>query len=110
MNCTNCIHNTLCEYAAKDSKVLSFIRASIENGASDVIGSMDNCCKYFQDKNKFIELQHAYWASSTFGFTCSYCESCATAEREYCPFCGAKMDGEEPSSEHNKITQEELES
>ena len=95
MNCTNCVHNTLCEYAAKDNKVLSFIRTSIESGASDVIGSIDDCCKYFQDKTKFIELQHAFWASSTFGYICSYCKSCAPAEREYCPYCGAKMDLEE---------------
>ena len=107
MNCTNCLHNTLCEYAAKDHKILAFIRASIENGAADVMGSMEECCRYFQDKSKFIELQHAYWSSSTFGYTCSYCKSCATYEREYCPYCGARMDGE---PEQNKITKEEPES
>ena len=99
MNCKNCIHNSLCEYAAKEHRAISFLRASIENVASDVIGSMDACCNYFQDKDEFIKLQHGSWTNNTFGYTCSCCEALESAEREYCPACGAKMDLKEEETD-----------
>lgn len=45
-----------------------------------------------------VEVVHGYWTTTDTILgtccVCSVCGSCPTMEYKYCPYCGAKMDGE----------------
>ena len=45
-----------------------------------------------------VEVRHGYWETEDTMLgrccVCSVCGSCPTLEYKYCPYCGAKMDGE----------------
>lgn len=50
-----------------------------------------------------VEVVHGYWTTTDtiLGICCicSACGSCPTMEYKYCPYCGAKMDGERRESD-----------
>ena len=95
MTCRDCIHNPLCEYAAKDHHALSFIRNSIEKGVPEIMGTMEKCCTFFKDRSRFIEQKHSQWIENTFGYVCPVCEELDAVKHDYCPNCGTKMDLED---------------
>ena len=78
--CGDCIHNAVCEI---DGHIIK--------------------CEHFKNKADFVEVKHGYWydIDSDVGWElvgCSECRReyslCDGEDRtDYCPYCGAKMDG-----------------
>lgn len=57
----------------------------------------DQACSVFKDKSKYVEQKHGQWERSMFADDFRRCSECCAVwnkQFEYCPHCGAKMDGE----------------
>ncbi len=81
-SCKDCIHYKICRivYRNGDDRVL-------ENSP----------CVNFKNKADFVEVKHGEWKASVMNTGAPHCSLCngATPLRYiYCPYCGAKMDGE----------------
>jgi DNA-directed RNA polymerase subunit RPC12/RpoP len=81
--------------------------ACVLNEAYWVKHNADQACSAFKDKSKYVEQKHSRWLGTHDGwyysYSCSECGSEALTKEEtmhdqvcsnYCPNCGAKMDGE----------------
>ena len=52
-------------------------------------------CRFFKPKADVVEVRHGYW--EVYGLRnpqCSLCRGYHISKDNYCPNCGAKMDGE----------------
>ena len=93
--CEKCIHYDMCnyEYEHQDTDaILTFFPNNTE-------------CPWFKNKADFVEVKHGKWYRHTqkeHGDTCFYCSVCEEMAlsdcmvwelTDYCPHCGAKMDG-----------------
>ena len=78
MTCKDCIHFDVCE----KSKHIENYRIQ--------------GCKDFKDKADFVEVKHGKWVKENNKRTCSECGYYYfgnSTDTNYCPNCGAKMDG-----------------
>ena len=94
--CNECIYNSKCI-----SRIVHL------NGTDDLTGKdlpdMEKRCKDFKNKADFQEVKHGEWkrfGDNSKTCTCSNCNITQTVNVyndkvmfEYCPYCGAKMDG-----------------
>ena len=81
--CRDCIHMDVCE-------LNPFITAFSPDN--------DAYCGAFKDRAEYPKLVHGYWIRMSNNplvnkFTCSVC-GCVSLRGNYCPVCGAKMDGD----------------
>ena len=101
MTCKDCLGYNFCSRG----------RDGLTNfyGAENACGNVEYLCSDFQNKADFVEVKHGEWVSltecSNAGVYCSLChkkvykEDYAWCNRknklrsDYCPNCGAKMDG-----------------
>jgi DNA-directed RNA polymerase subunit RPC12/RpoP len=56
-------------------------------------------CPHHKNKSDFIATKRAKWIYETRYYSCSFCggkrfDLLLGTDAEYCPYCGAKMDGE----------------
>lgn len=86
-NCYECIHIDACSDAS-------------EAGFSSL--KLDYDCKHFKNKADLMEVKHGEWKpehifnEDKLCFTvyhCSQCKAVYSFPHNYCPCCGAKMDG-----------------
>lgn len=89
--CKDCVHCDVC-----DMPIITDGRKNASN------------CKKFKNKADFVEVKHGYNAGEFNMFKCSVCgygvdDICEEDDTNYpvwsfnyCPRCGAKMDGKEP--------------
>ena len=81
--CTNCNHYLVCHYYDKNAEE----------------------CNHFQDKANFVEVVHGRWIDAREycgDYMCSNCDALyGTNKFNYCPNCGAKMDGERRATNEN---------
>jgi hypothetical protein len=96
--CKDCLHYELCQYNAyqeahyfgKDKKIY----ITIKNNSA---------CKFFKPTADVAEVKHGYWfeVDSDVGWSVDGCSVCGEQhcfyeeenKANYCPDCGAKMDG-----------------
>lgn len=65
---------------------------SMLNG-SDII--LPTPCEYHKASTNFVEVVHGRWeARGFYGHNCSVCGALNDIDTNYCPNCGARMDGE----------------
>ena len=91
ITCKECIHFADCLDIGKTRYY----------GRENACGDVDKRCKFFKNKTNFVEIRHGEWIwKELYGeiglmLVCSECEESEGAcERfDYCPNCGAKMDG-----------------
>ena len=55
-------------------------------------------CEMFKNKADFVEVKHGEWIYDVKYYSCSICAGIRFnlllgTDAEYCPYCGAKMDG-----------------
>lgn len=101
--CGDCIHYDICQpYVEKDE---SF--PEIKGG-----------CRCFKNKADYAEVKHGKWKIKTDDYDCEYM-MCSVCKEEfypidedtvdttpnYCPNCGAKMDGGSEDNDHRKHKQ-----
>ena len=104
--CKDCIHYDACKDAY--------------DGNWDDFDMYDLYCEYFKNKADFVEVKHGEWIAydtepygdgigekETKWYKCSECETDALGRcyedeyysyplrTDYCPYCGAKMDGKD---------------
>ncbi len=87
--CKKCIHYSVCSSFSPEW----FVYNHKEN------------CKDFKDKSEYTEVRQGEWLSNAVSdeYVCSECDGIAPVDCEkedfyesnYCPNCGAKMDGKE---------------
>ena len=91
VTCGDCIHADLCAINPLNTK---FSRDHIP----------EKCMK-FTNKNDYVELKHGKWVAITewsqnlgclvpIDFECSECGCLGFDHYNYCPSCGARMDGD----------------
>ena len=84
IDCKNCLHDGVCYM----QEVCNDIEQQLK----------DFGCDNFKDKADVVEVRHGYWISG-WDTVCSVCKidvDVYDVERfNYCPNCGAKMDGKE---------------
>jgi len=89
--CRECLHVEACK-----ELIISTFHIVTEKDVERVI-DVDNCCRAFKDKSQYAEVKHGEWDTTDTPLgrccICSVCGSCPTMEYNYCPYCGAKMDG-----------------
>lgn len=84
MTCKDCIHYNIC----------SLWCSTLERDESY------NYCNNFKSTDDYVAVKHGYWITlyqSDRGnsiYQCSNCQRLEFRASEYCPNCGAKMDGE----------------
>lgn len=90
--CKDCIHYDLCLEIGDEA-------------AKELPEGAEKECKCFKNKDDFVEVKHGIWTLARSGrkVVCSCCETPAPFKKketyhalwssEYCPHCGAKMDG-----------------
>lgn len=59
---------------------------------------MEKSCKKFKNKAYYAEVKHGEWIYDVKYYSCSICAGIRFnlllgTDAEYCPYCGAKMDG-----------------
>ena len=96
MTCKNCIHFEACK------NILEAVNPDYKGKNITV----ESVCEVFKNKSDYAKVKHGYWiydAKDEY-FFCSQCELSAlnnyrglSADSEYCPHCGAKMDGKDDS-------------
>ena len=80
--CGECIHSEICEHMP-------------------TLTGWDVCnpvyCEAFRNAADVVEVVHGKWINGNNIVTCSVCGSIAIPHdgKAYCPYCGAKMDGED---------------
>lgn len=81
--CKDCLHFDVCEEWV------------LKVGNNPYINAND--CEHFKNKADYAEVKHGEWITleAEIGlYSCSLCEhKILRAECNYCPKCGAKMDG-----------------
>lgn len=97
--CKECVSYELCEYLTQ--------REALYLGRTEEIyKTIKNhiTCKFFKNKSDFQEVKHGEWNDNIIGF-CNVCTECGaivdrystiknnSGKLNYCPNCGAKMDG-----------------
>lgn len=104
MTCKDCVHYEVCEDA--------FLKRRIE------VGEFRLCdCDNFIPKSRFVKVKHGEWIEREIErqewekgcfifhrhtvYTCSVCNTSIVGLKNmsYCPYCGAKMDGEKALKE-----------
>ena len=93
--CKDCIHFDAC---------VAFLYSNYDSCTKEegIINHANNpACKVFKNKPDVVEVRHGEWGFDGLGYTCSECGEYALAIKtrmqvrsDYCPRCGAKMDGE----------------
>ena len=82
MNCNKCIHNDVCEHW----KNAIF--------GSDTLYPKENECEHFEPvRHGEWEEERWVWTKAHAGWRCSECKGRQILKYNYCPECGAKMDG-----------------
>ena len=84
MTCKDCFHYGICPY-----------NDNYDHHASSL-------CDHFKNKADVVEVKRGKWEKKTFilfdseivGYKCSECNTTWDTNTNYCPNCGAKMDGE----------------
>lgn len=89
--CKNCLHLEAC------SGFVPF-DGTIEEKADHLDECLKKPCKDFKNKADYAEVKHGYWNDNGRCSECDWymlfdCEGNAV-EADFCPYCGAKMDGE----------------
>lgn len=79
--CKDCIHYDVCQYHIDEETEMTVAE-----------------CDYFKNKADFVEVKHANWIYEVKYYSCSNCAGkrfnlLLGTDAEYCPYCGAKMDG-----------------
>ena len=86
--CKDCLHYDVC-------KIIHF---------PSMFGLTGDGCDHFKNKSDFQEVKHGKWDDNIIGF-CNVCTECGaivdrysaiknnSGKLNYCPNCGAKMDG-----------------
>lgn len=86
--CEKCVHEELCDQPGR--RLWGTLSGEKE-------------CSDFKDRNKYVEVKHGRWERAEYhGFLrCSECKDVyiddtwvADGKWNYCPDCGAKMDGD----------------
>lgn len=103
MTCKECIHYEVCDWH----------RAY--EGYADLFGA--ERCALFEPKSRFVKVKHGEWIEREIErqewekgcfifhrhtvYTCSVCNTSIVGLKNmsYCPYCGAKMDGEKALKE-----------
>ena len=83
-NCKKCFHYKACKEVASHS------------GYSD-ISYTESQCKHFLSKADVVEVKHGRWIRYKEDCLYNRCSRCLyehCCEPNYCPNCGAKMDGD----------------
>lgn len=91
--CKNCLHNDACV------DMLQALGFTVD-GAGCLA---DKRCRIFKDKNEYSKVVHGRWDKPSkyglnhkfnhLGAVCSACACYCDNLYNYCPHCGAKMDG-----------------
>ena len=86
-NCKDCLHCDVC--AHRYEKLCKGTK----------IEDLNHACTKFKDRTKYVEVAHGHWETHGDIAVCNLCHSHivaeqGTAELNYCPNCGAKMDGD----------------
>lgn len=91
--CKDCIHERVC---------FALIKSGLPY---DDLLPAEAFCMTFKNKADVVEVRHSYWQCSNVrmssrDITCRYCHRTETISNgsedfEYCPHCGAKMDGKD---------------
>ena len=84
--CKDCIHSDLCG---------TFTRPCMPDEAN----ASERLCQDFKNRADFVEVKHGEWIYNVKYYSCSICAGkrfnlLLGTDAEYCPYCGAKMDGE----------------
>ena len=101
MTCKDCIHYDACGGfipSDLDRDVFDYCK----KGKTEEIPDIDERCNSFKNKADFAEVKHGEWYLHPDGSgTCSNCNRIQKSVwdfdniQNYCPNCGAKMDGKE---------------
>ena len=107
MTCQECIHYEVC---AEQDAILG------EKTIDEIVG-VENHCEYFNQKSSSVKVKHGEWIEREIErqewekgcfifhrhtvYTCSVCNTSIVGLKNmfYCPYCGAKMDGEKALKE-----------
>ena len=83
--CKDCLHYEVCQYHITEETDMT----------------VNECSHEFKDKSHYAEVKHGEWKKQSFiifdgeviYYNCSECNTTWNADTNYCPNCGAKMDG-----------------
>ena len=50
-------------------------------------------CEFFLPEADVVEVRHGEWDNNGEFYQCSDCSNFTSYNYDYCPYCGAKMDG-----------------